>query len=416
MKNIFKILGPGLLYAGAAVGVSHLVQSTSAGAMFNFDLVWVLIMANILKYPFFEFGTRYAVATGSTLVDGYRKVGRWAVSLFAVVTVGSMFIIQAAVTVVTVGLIAYVFKLTIGITTLSIIILLISLLILVIGKYSLLDKVIKFIIVLLAVSTIVAVFAALGIHKEVTPEAIRHFNWTSGADIFFLIAFVGWMPAPIDVSVWSSVWNIAKAKDLGYVPKLKDALKEFRVGYVGTAFLAMGFLAMGALVMYGTGEKFSSNGETFAEQLINIYTTSLGSWAHWVVSIAATTTMISTTITVMDAYPRVLNPVFRNMFPVVWNSIKNKQKLTWIWFATIITGTIAIIAFAGKSMGALVSLATTLSFLTAPVLAWLNYKVVTDKHMPTEAVPGLFLKMLSWIGIGFFVVFSFVYFYWRYFN
>jgi len=76
--------------------------------LFNFDLVWVLIIVNLLKYPFFEFGPRYAVATGSNLVDGYKKVGTWAVSLFAIITVASMFILQAAVTVVTVGLISYV--------------------------------------------------------------------------------------------------------------------------------------------------------------------------------------------------------------------------------------------------------------------------------------------------------------------
>ena len=50
MKKILRILGPGLLYAGAAVGVSHLVQSTRAGAMFNYDLIWVLIIANILSF------------------------------------------------------------------------------------------------------------------------------------------------------------------------------------------------------------------------------------------------------------------------------------------------------------------------------------------------------------------------------
>lgn len=270
LKKLLKIIGPGLLYAGAAVGVSHLVQSTRAGAMFNFDLIWVLIIANLLKYPFFEFGPRYAVATGSNLVDGYKKVGTWAVLLFAIITVASMFIIQAAVTVVTVGLIAYVFNITISITILSSIVLLLALLILVYGKYSLLDKVIKFIIVLLAMSTIVSVFAALGIHKEIAPDAIRQFTWTSSADIFFLIAFVGWMPAPIDVSIWSSVWNIAKIKELGYVPSLKDTLIEFRIGYFGTAFLALGFLAMGALVMYGTGEELSSNGIKFSGQLIHI--------------------------------------------------------------------------------------------------------------------------------------------------
>jgi Mn2+/Fe2+ NRAMP family transporter len=222
------------------------------------------------------------------------------------------------------------------------------------------------------------------------------------------------MPAPIELSVWSSAWNIAKTEQLGYVPKLKDAITEFRISYIGTTLLAMGFLAMGALVMYGTGEEFSSSGTRFSEQLINMYTTSLGSWAYWIVSIAATTTMISTTITVMDGYPRVLSPIFRNLFPVQWNGLKNKQILTWIWYAILIVGATIIIAFATKSMGAMVSLATSLSFLTAPILAWLNYKVVTDKHMPAEAVPGLFLRILSWVGISFFVIFSFVFLYWKY--
>ena len=34
-----KNLGPGLLFAGAAIGVSHLVQSTRAGADFGLGLI-----------------------------------------------------------------------------------------------------------------------------------------------------------------------------------------------------------------------------------------------------------------------------------------------------------------------------------------------------------------------------------------
>ena len=412
MRKAFKILGPGLLYAGAAIGVSHLVQSTRAGAMFNFDLVWVLILANILKYPFFEFGPRYAIATGSNLVDGYRRIGKWAVVLFLLLTVLSMFVIQAAVTVVTVGLLAHIFGLTINITVLSIVVLVISLIVLVFGKFNALDKLIKFIIVLLAVSTIVAVFAALGIQKEVTPESLVSFQWTKAADIFFLIAFVGWMPAPIDVSVWSSIWNLEKAKEIGYTPKLKDALNEFRMGYIGTALLAIGFLSLGALVMYGTGEELSASGTTFAGQLISMYTSSIGSWSYWVISIAAFTTMFSTTITVLDAYSRVLSPIFKNLFEQSWNRITKKDSLTWFWLVLMITGTSLIIAFAAKTMVFMVTVATTISFLTAPVLARLNYRVVTDVHMPFEARPGIFLKVLSWIGLFFLVIFSVVYLYW----
>jgi Mn2+/Fe2+ NRAMP family transporter len=414
LKSLLKTLGPGLLYAGAAIGVSHLVQSTRAGAMYHFDLVWVLILANLLKYPFFEFGPRYATATGTSLVDGYARVGKWAVALFAVLTVMSMFIIQAAVTVVTAGLLAYIFNITINITFLSIIVLFLSVVFLLSGKYSALDKLIKFIIILLALSTIVAVFAALGIHHEITPEMVHHFKWANAVDIFFLIAFVGWMPAPIDVSVWSSVWNLEKNKQLGYKPKMRSVLLDFNIGYIGTAILALGFLSLGALVMYGSGKELSSGGVAFAGQLISMYTRSIGNWAFWIISIAALMTMFSTTITVLDAYSRVLPPILRNLLPDTGNSKINGKLQNSFWYVLLIIGASLILAFAAKSMVHMVTMATTLSFLTAPVLAWLNYKVVTDSHMPEKDRPGMFLRVLSWIGIVFFTVFSFVYLYWKY--
>ena len=47
IKAISK-LGPGLLFAGAAIGVSHLVQSTRSGADFGFGLIWALVLVNLL--------------------------------------------------------------------------------------------------------------------------------------------------------------------------------------------------------------------------------------------------------------------------------------------------------------------------------------------------------------------------------
>ena len=62
------VLGPGILFASTAIGVSHLVQSTRAGAIAGFGLLWAVVAANLAKYPFFEFGSRYANATGESLV------------------------------------------------------------------------------------------------------------------------------------------------------------------------------------------------------------------------------------------------------------------------------------------------------------------------------------------------------------
>ena len=102
----FKLskLGPGLLFAGAAIGVSHLVQSTRAGAEYGWGLIWALLLINLFKYPFFQYGPRYAQVTGESLLDGYYKLGKVYLWEYFFVNLATMFTIQSAVTVVTAGL------------------------------------------------------------------------------------------------------------------------------------------------------------------------------------------------------------------------------------------------------------------------------------------------------------------------
>lgn len=52
-----------------------------------------------------------------------------------------------------------------------------------------------------------------------------------------------------------------------------------------------------------------------------------------------------------------------------------------------------------KGISFLVDLATTLSFLTAPVLGYLNFKVVMGKNVSEEHKPKRWLRILSWIGL-----------------
>ena len=47
-SQFIKMLGPGLLFAGSAVGVSHLVQATKAGASYGFGLLWLVILIHLV--------------------------------------------------------------------------------------------------------------------------------------------------------------------------------------------------------------------------------------------------------------------------------------------------------------------------------------------------------------------------------
>ena len=396
-KLMFKSLGPGLLFAGAAVGVSHLVQSTRAGADFGFGLLWALLIAALFKYPFFQFGPRYAAATGETLLDGYKKLGKGILVVSYSISFVTMFIIQAAVTIVTAGLAVNLFGLF-DMTTWSILITILSISLLLIGKYKLLDSLMKYVILVLTICTLIAVSVALMKNNQ----AFRFTQvFPKGTiEITFLIAFLGWMPAPLDVSIWQSIWSLEKDKATLKTTTTKQAIFDFNVGYVGTIFLAVCFVILGALVMYNSGESFSNKGDVFASQLIALYTQNLGKFTYIFISIAAFTTMFSTTVTTLDASPRTMSKANDLLF-------SEKIKLGyWFWIILLGIGTYIILRYFRDNMGLMVKIATILSFLTAPFYAILNFILISGKHTPKKHQPSLYLKILSVCGIIFLIVFS----------
>ncbi|HEY5687203.1 MAG TPA: Nramp family divalent metal transporter [Yeosuana sp.] len=397
MIHKIKNLGPGLLFAGAAIGVSHLVQSTRAGADFGLGLLWALLLVNLFKYPFFQFGPRYATATGESLLDGYKKLGKGILVTYFILSIATMFTIQTAVTIVTAGLASTLFGNFISIEIWTIILLVTCLSLLLVGKYKLLDKLMKIIVLTLTISTIIAVYMAYS--KTSTPLSIKQILPGNSLEIAFLIAFMGWMPAPLDISVWQSLWAIEKNKETKeYNPK--SALFDFNIGYLSTIVIGMGFLMLGAFVMFNSGETFSNSAGVFSGQLINMYTNSLGNWAHYIIAIAAFTTMFSTTITTLDASPRAMDRATELLFQ------KSSKYGYLIWITLLTIGTICIFFFLNSEMGLLIKIATILSFITAPFYAIINYKLISSVHTPVAWRPSMPLHVLSWLGILFLTGFS----------
>ena len=399
INNILKKLGPGLLFAGAAIGVSHLVQSTRAGADFGWGLVWALLIINVFKYPFFQYGPRYAISTGKTLLDGYYKLGKGYLWFYFILNFATMFTIQTAVTIVTAGLASELFGLTENMVIWSVIITVFCSLILIFGKYKTLDKVIKVIIIVLAISSVLALLIAFSNYdnsisiKQIFPRS---------EGLLFLIAFMGWMPAPLDISIWHSIWTLEKNKIQKTKVKMVDSMFDFNVGYITTVILGLCFIGLGALVMYGSGESFSNQGGVFAKQLINLYTSNLGQGAYLIIAIAAFTTMFSTTITTLDASPRAMSKTIQLLF-------KKEKDFYITWIIILAVGTSLIFIFLLSEMGKLVQIATVLSFITAPIYAFLNYKLVNSDQVPKNLQPSKKLKFFSNLGLIFLTGFTLFY-------
>ena len=399
MKKFIKKLGPGLLFAGAAIGVSHLVQSTKAGAEFGFGLTWVLILCNFFKYPFFLFGTKYTYATGETILDGYLKISKIILLIYFGLSLVTIFTIQAAVTIVTAGLAIELFGITDNITYWAFMIIVFSYLILMIGKYKLLDNLMKFIIMILAISTFIAL-----VSSSLNNEIIFDFDQIipkNSEGIIFLAAFMGWMPAPLDISIWQSIWTNEKIK-IEKKSNYNTAKFDFNVGYIITIFLGLSFLGLGAYVMYGSGDKFSESGAVFASQLINLYTSNLGNGMMIFIAIAAFTTMFSTTITCLDASPRVMSKTVDLLKFKRFNDYNS-------WITILAIGTIIIFIFFMSEMGTLVKIATVLSFLTAPFYAIINYILMSSSFIPKKYKLSKWMNIYCISGIIFLLFFSFWY-------
>lgn len=415
MKLSLKALGPGLIWAAAAIGVSHLVQSTRAGASYGFELVWLILLINFLKYPFFQYGPRYASATGESLMHGYQRLGSWAIWTFIVLTFLSMFGILSGVTIVTAGLFANVIGLGLNMADWALLLLIICGIIIYVGRFKLLDNTVKVIIITLSLTTLFALIAAAtkGYHPD--PNYVKPMQWQF-TDLAFLIALAGWMPSAIDVSVWHSFWTLAKKNDKGQIPTVKESLFDFNTGYFTTIVISLLFVGLGALIMHGTPETLSPNGEKFSSQLINMFTASIGSWAYYLIAAAALTTMFSTVITVLDAYPRILSHsyLFLTKKEIHVRNSSKERVFKLFWLTVLILGGYSIIRWFADSMQWLVDLATTISFLTAPLLGYLNLKAMTAPHIKEEDRPGKWMIVFSWTGIVVMAIVGIGFLIWRF--
>ena len=407
-----KNIGPGFLLAGAAIGVSHLVQATRAGAEFGWILIIALLLACITKYPFLLFGPLYTSITQNHLIKGYLSLGKWVFWMYVGITVSSMFIITAAVSLVTAGLAAHLFNSSINVFYWSVIVLFFCISLLSIGKYQGLDKSMKIIITLLTFFTFIAVvMASIKLNTPAKISSIPSLLETSS--LAFIVAFMGWMPIPIDASVWHSLWIQKKGNLQGKSLTKNEVLWDFNIGYLSASIIAVLFFALGVLVMFGSSIEFSESAVGFAQQLVKLYGKSLGNWTEIMIGFAAFITMLSTTLAVTDAYPRVIASALLTYYP---NKKFSHQKIYFITLSILILCSLSIIQFASKQFTSLIDFAAAISFSTAPILGYFNLKLMKTEEVKSTYLLSKPMIYYTYACLLFLIAFVFVFLYSQFYH
>ena len=391
--------GPGMMFAALAVGISHLVQSTRAGADYGLTLGLLIIFVSMVKYPAFRFGAMYASATGKSLLDNYRRQGRHATIAFVLAVSVDAFIGTVAVTLVTAGILKNILHVGLGDLTVTFLLLAAGAVLLLSGHYRYLEKVTKVFVIGFCFATVIA---ALLVITKIDPAVT---DWTAPVvfnkpGILFMIAVAGVMPTALTVSVFHSEWVVAKGETLGRAVTSREASFDFDLGYMGTLFLALCFLFMGTVLMFNADVTPANSPTGFASQLIDMFTQALGNWARVIISIAALAVMLSSVLALLDGCPRTVARVIQEWRTGEYNASASTMTRLYaiLLIIQIIGGSLILILFM-KSFTGFIDFSTSVAFLAAPFLAYFNHRAMTADEIPADLQPGPLMRAWSVLGI-----------------
>ncbi|WP_413112212.1 NRAMP family divalent metal transporter [Thaumasiovibrio sp. DFM-14] len=406
VAHLVRSLGPGIMMAAAAVGGSHLVASTKAGAIYGWQLALLILLVNLFKYPFFRASVQYTMGTGDSLIQGYSGLGRGYLWGFTVLCVISGIVNTAALLLFSASLLGYFLPIALPTVTLCVIVLATCLVILLAGHYRALDSLSKVIMAVLAISTIIAVVIAAS-NGAVAPADYQAPSPWNIAAIGFIVVTMGWMPAPIEISCLTSMWLKSQRKK--QVVTAQSALFDFNVGYISTATLALVFLALGTLVVHGSGIELAASGVGFSHQLVNMYASTIGEWSRYLIAVIAFFCIFGSTITVIDGYSRAIAESQR----LLQSHKQENPKVYQFWVLAVSLAALGIIIFFASALMPMLDFAMVLAFMTTPIFALLNYTLVSRAKLPSALSIGPKLKALSVVGLVYLFGFLAIFIWWK---
>ena len=479
LRGLMGHFGPGVILMMTGIGTSHLVTAPTAGGRFEFALLWCIPVAYVFKYYGFEMAFRFTNATGKSMIEAYATAWKkWPLWYVLITTLIQSALGQAGRLIAAAAVAYYVgsefFGLPISLTGYGLGLAIISVAIILRGRYHAVELSAKILAAILVFSTL-AVFLA-----EPAPlSSIAYFfryqipEPAVGDNGSWLIiaAFLGLLPTGIDVSLQASEWGKAKKKgmskirdrleDMGLAPrfdpfdparadlavdtsvlppKAADYCRrwfrigtwDFRQGHIVSFGLACIFLLLAAVWLYPS----EVSGRDVMGEIARIFTDSLGPEMMVVFMLGAFAATFSTAFNYFDGWPRIVGACCRNLFQATASldgtdpaELTDAHRRTWyseynVYRATMIYSLIASVAIvAGLQRPVfLVLVASALAAFVAPVIFFLNfyYCLVIIPKQNKSFYPSTFARWFGWTSLVVFTALTLILVYWtiwvRYFG
>jgi Mn2+/Fe2+ NRAMP family transporter len=239
-----KQVGPGLLAAAAGVGAGDLVATMVAGARFGTVLLWAAVLGAVLKLALAEGVGRWHLASGSTLLDGWRRLGRWATVFFGVYIVIWGFV-YGATAMSAVGLPLNALFGGLDVRYWAMIAGVVGLVLVWLQRYQIFEK---FITVLVLIKFVSVVSVAFLVAPDLVQLSTGLVPRLPEGSVVYVLGLIGGVGGTITMAAYG-YWMIAKGwKGTGWLSMMR---LDNAVGYIMTAIFVIAMLIIGSELLLG---------------------------------------------------------------------------------------------------------------------------------------------------------------------
>ncbi len=360
ISKILKIVGPGLVWAVAAIGSGELIISSKTGAEYGLVFLWVLWLGLWLKYWIHKGILDITIITEKPIIDVWKelKLGKiisffWMIFFIAIISglTGLLILTSSAIKEI-----FPFFDIKIWAFLILIFVLIFSFK----DKYRKFEKVMLFFGLLLFIGAFTTIFISF-------PSLNEFIDWDipkTTAGIIVFLSILGWgAGSGPDLIIPYSFWTLRKKtilKEENIKKRIKIAKWDAILGYLATGIVASTFMIAGSKIL----NTANIEGIDVLKKISVIFTQNFGNWSYWFFMFFVFIVFLSSILGVFSG----AKMVFSHLGKILFKRIKKWNLISSIIFSLI---PLFLIFFFSKPV-ILVMIAGTIAALSMPVLAFLT--------------------------------------------
>ncbi|MEU0281287.1 Nramp family divalent metal transporter [Streptomyces sp. NPDC088551] len=245
-KSSWTYIGPGIVVAATGVGAGDLVATLIAGSKFGYTLMWAAVIGCVVKISLAEATGRWHLATGRTLFEGWRSLGRWTTVYFAVYVVVWGFVYGATAMSSSALPIVALFPDGPGLKTWAVITGLIGLVFVWFNQYAVFERVMT---VLIGVMFVVVMYVAIRVVPDVGASFAGLLPVLPDGSLLYTLGLIGGVGGTITMAAYGYWVNAKGWTNTGWMKVMR---LDNRVAYITTGLFVVAMLIIGAELLHSS--------------------------------------------------------------------------------------------------------------------------------------------------------------------